>query len=596
MATNERSPHSTPPDKQPSSGPSLWMMLLIILFSLTIITSTLGDPGMAWDEGITIRRQERIRAWIAELWQPNQLPDRLSALHDKQILDTLRDQSTSPYKPLSSYWPYTRVIEGHPPFYGIVGVIGWGLSQHWLPPLEAHRFGPALLFSITVGALYWATATLFGSFAGLTTAVCCLFLPRLFAHAHLASYDAPVSCFWALSWVFFISARNHRYARFLFGVMLGLSMATKFTGWLAPLPFIMWCLLYRDTKGIHAMLVGIPTALVTFYVFNPPLWHHPVVGITDFLHLNLHRDQTDSLNISTLFLGGFYDLQRPIPWFNTLLWLLITTPLFTGILSLLGLLHFFLDRCRNHHIALVILHWAFLMILRAVPGAPPHDGIRLFLPSFIFLSVLSGIGVTSILSRMKTLDVTSCKRPRVGTLTKTVLACSFMGSGFSTWFYHPHQLSYYNICIGGLPGAVRLGMEPTYYWDSLTNDVLTWLNDHSNPADTVLFSSEQDSWTYLNRWPQDHRSKGAKLQPRVARPPDPGKVAWYVLQLRPSSYRPVDQVLLDDPVQYPPKYVKTIHEQPLKNMGAFCLDVPIIHIYSYSQYHEALSASRRSKP
>ena len=42
---------------------------------------------------------------------------------------------------------------------------------------------------------------------------------------------------------------------------------------------------------------------------------------------------------------------------------------------------------------------------------------------------------------------------------------------------HPHELSYYNGLVGGLPGAQRLGFEPTYWYDAVTPGVLNELND-----------------------------------------------------------------------------------------------------------------------
>ena len=45
------------------------------------------------------------------------------------------------------------------------------------------------------------------------------------------------------------------------------------------------------------------------------------------------------------------------------------------------------------------------------------------------------------------------------------------------------QLSYYNALIGGLSGAARAGMEPTYYWDAVTPEVRDWLNAHTEAGD-----------------------------------------------------------------------------------------------------------------
>src|SRR5207245_1576766 len=49
--------------------------------------------------------------------------------------------------------------------------------------------------------------------------------------------------------------------------------------------------------------------------------------------------------------------------------------------------------------ALVILHWTFLLTLRALPHTPGHDGVRLFLPAFGVLAILGGLGATTVVGR-----------------------------------------------------------------------------------------------------------------------------------------------------------------------------------------------------
>ena len=48
---------------------------------------------------------------------------------------------------------------------------------------------------------------------------------------------------------------------------------------------------------------------------------------------------------------------------------------------------------RSEPIGLLIAgHWTFLMLLRALPHTPGHDGVRLFLPAFGVLALLAGLG------------------------------------------------------------------------------------------------------------------------------------------------------------------------------------------------------------
>ena len=127
----------------------------------------------------------------------------------------------------------------------------------------------------------------------------------------------------------FEPARRGTAGRLALGLTLGLALSTKATGWLAPLPFLVWALSYRDRRGLAAVAVAIPIAAATFFVLNPPLWHEPLGGIEKFLALNLHRASDPGMNISIQFLGRLYNLDHPLPWYNTLFWTAITVPVIT---------------------------------------------------------------------------------------------------------------------------------------------------------------------------------------------------------------------------------------------------------------------------
>ena len=101
----------------------------------------------------------------------------------------------------------------------------------------------------------------------------------------------------------------------------------------------------------------------------------------------------------------------------------------------------------------------------------------------------------------------------------------------------PVPLSYFSPAIGGLPGATGLGMEPTYFWDALSDDALDWLNRHTGHGEKVRFATNPTSWQYL-------RETG-KLRPGF-HPREPGRYSWYVLQNRPGAFFPIDRALIDE--------------------------------------------------
>ena len=57
---------------------------------------------------------------------------------------------------------------------------------------------------------------------------------------------------------------------------------------------------------------------------------------------------------------------------------------------------------RSEPIGLLIAgHWIFLMMLRAMPHTPGHDGVRLFLPAFGVLALLGGLGARFLLDHCR---------------------------------------------------------------------------------------------------------------------------------------------------------------------------------------------------
>ena len=91
----------------------------------------------------------------------------------------------------------------------------------------------------------------------------------------------------------------------------------------------------------------------------------------------------------------------------------------------------------------------------------------------------------------------------------------------------PVPLSYYSPLVGGLPGATALGMEPTYYWDALTDDALDWLNAHTAPGESILFpvitgTSATQAQTGKLRPPSSTSPRRARRRrPGVVRRPEP---------------------------------------------------------------------------
>jgi len=129
---------------------------------------------------------------------------------------------------------------------------------------------------------------------------------------------------------------------------------------------------------------------------------------------------------------------------------------------------------------LAVGHWGFLLILRALPHTPGHDGVRQFLPAFGVLALVAGLGAATVCDRLT----------RVG---RPLILAALVEGALSVALLMPCAPVVLQPARGGLPCAARLGMEPTYYWDALTGDALDWLNAHSDGKDKVVFATNPTS-------------------------------------------------------------------------------------------------------
>ena len=132
----------------------------------------------------------------------------------------------------------------------------------------------------------------------------------------------------------------------------------------------------------------------------------------------------------------------------------------------------------------------------------------------------------------------------------------------------PQTLSHYSILAGGLRGAADKGMEPTYWWDALDNDVLQWLNDACRPR--TRRSPSRPSTTLACC------GTGADCA-RTNVNADTAPCKWYVLQNRPAMFTRIDRYLM---TREKPAYVKYAGRRRSGQAVARDLDVPLISVFS----------------
>ena len=552
-----------------------WQLALMTgLGSWLILACTTSHMPIVWDEGDYLFRADQIVGWFRLLVDIGNPQGGLHAFSRGVIRD---------------HWLFINWSEGHSSWFAIPIAIGKGLLSGLLHPLTAARLGPITVFSTAAGAMSLRLKQEYGTVAALVTPIALLTFPRIFADAHFAAGDGQVTAWWLLLWAADTSRRRGPRTALVVGILLGLTCATKFTGWLAVLPVIGSRIVMRNRQQHSELWVLLPIALLTFYSVNPPLWYAPLEGLAEHFRLNLYRSE---INIPISFLGERYDMHHSLPWYNTVLWVVFVTPVPTLVLGAVGLGHCIgihaadgggeptpsstwisrvIKRLPEPRSGALLLHWATLMVIRALPGAPPHDGIRLFLPAFGFWCVLAGIGA----QRLWEADF----RRQGHAWHRKVIPAALAASAINLARSYPQTLSHYSFLVGGVRGAASIGMEPTYWWDALDEDVLDWLNSHTEPGAAVAFSEISDyNVALLQDW--------GRLRTAVTDPSWGIMFKWYVLQNRPSLLSAADRILIHSEK---PAYAKYAGHHP-RGIPAD-LDVPLILVFSYEQYQRAVLSS-----
>ncbi len=539
--------------------------LAVFLATATLMLLTEPSLAIGWDEGYTLGREARLRAWFHLLTVPERFsrkfePPRLELVQTDGApaprAERLRSRRSLLFDPevVAYFWPFAREEpHGHPPFYALLGLSGDLIAPRWAD-LPRARLGPILLFSMTGGVIAGFFLSRLGPWPAALATGSWVLQPNLFGHGHYAAYDGVMTSLWVLAVVVFaqivIPAQPSRPSWFwpwsiLLGLILGCAAATKLTGWFLPLPFLAWALVYQSRRALLSLAVALPIAGVVLFALMPPWWTTPLPGLVRFFDSNLGRGK--SIPIQVLFLGTVYNTPREsLPFYNTMVWTVLVTPVGFLIAGMFGLFAAFRHPRRDRLGVLIAGHWVFLMVLRALPHTPGHDGVRLFLPAFGMLALAGGVGGWWMINHLN-----RAARP--------LIAVAILEGAASIALMMPTPLAYYSPIVGGLPGASRLGMEPTYYWDALDADALRFLRERTGPGETIVFRTFPHSLLYL-------RSTG--LLPERLAQVDRGRPRWLVLQNRPGVLTRGDRRLVSE-------------GQPALTVTK--LGVPLVWIFPYGE-------------
>jgi len=472
-------------------------LALIVVGGMCAVFLTLDDPGVVWDEAIYLGMAARYGIYFEELgrrdWSEFDFDSMLAGYKERAAA-----RHPLPWRclsrPVVDFFWYAG--QAHPPLGKllITGCLA-GFSG-LLPSLRAARMAGALEFAVVLVCTFLLARRFFGRRAGLVSALLLLLMPRVFGHAHFAALDMPVVMAWMLTVTVF-TASDSPAARFAAGAMFGLALLSKLNGALVILPIGLWAAWVFRRGAVRRLWPVIVVGLLVFLAGWPAMWFDFPRRLFGYF-LSFHG----RAEIPVYYFG-----KVQAPWHYPLVMTLFTVPAATLGFAAVGL---FAGRCGGttagggtdsaKGVLLAVLNLAVIFGSACSPFAPKYDGVRLFLPAFPFIACLAGAGFVSIWDRFG-----SRARRWAAGLALAVLLWQVVGIAM----VHPFELAYYNALCGGCPGANKLGMETTYWGDTLDASALRALNERCAAGAKVAF------FPVGSQVPRAHRLITGRLRPDI---------------------------------------------------------------------------------
>ena len=310
---------------------------LAALLAVVLTLDAAGDypklfegPGVTLDESFNV--QMGVYQWKA-------LRDyNLALLHPDSVREVF---GTRTYNP------------DHPPL-GRVWLGFWHDLVEWLFPPSDHptneygfrfvtdcaRVGSATAFALTV-LLIGVTATKwYGRTAGIVAAVSLVLMPRVFAHAHLASLETFLNLTYsgtvlavAHSWRVGKNVRSATadwWTPALTGVLFGLALLSKMQAILIPPIVGVWVLWHWRVRAIKPLMIFGLVGLFVFFVGWPWLWLDPAK------HLREYFARTTSRAVLNCYYLGQVWADKDVPWHYPFVMFAVTVPIGLHLLGVIG--------------------------------------------------------------------------------------------------------------------------------------------------------------------------------------------------------------------------------------------------------------------
>jgi len=434
-----------------------WIAAAVWAAGFLSIVLTIRDYGPVWDEGSDIVWADGSVLGLVPKTPADWL---LHPSFDRKFIERC-------WKPFDEHPPLTKITTGlvHRFFHKRMGSI------------MSARLSAAAFFATLLTLVYLAMASWVGRRAGLFAALSLGLMPRIFAHGHFAVTDIPITatCF-ATIWAFEAALRRERLAP-LAGLTWGLALLTKINALFLPLAFVPYAVYERGRRSVAILGTMVGTAALVFLLCWPWVWFDTARRVlklySPVMDWAIHGAFVSHKCPPLYYFGKLYRSRFPISY--PVVMTTITIPVGILAASFLGAATWVR---RDRRAVLLLLVIGTQLALFLPPGVTKYDSERLFLPVFAFIACLAGAGFDWLCRRI-------ARRWSKAALPATLAIVLSQGVGILTM--HPLELGYYNLLVGGVPGAHKLGLETTYWGDSWNRELFGYLNSHLPDGARVAF-------------------------------------------------------------------------------------------------------------
>jgi len=364
-------------------------------------------------------------------------------------------------------------LPDHPPLGRLWLGLCHEITQAIFPPHEeqaAHFFNvtcarvgsasafAALVFLVSICATSW-----YGALPGIVAGLSLVLMPRVFGHAHLASLETFVGLTYtaaALSVVHFWSGERPptwKTACFT-GMIFGLALLSKMQAVLLVVPIAGWAFCTLRKRSIVPLVLFFGTGLLVFFLGWPWLWTNPVSNLLAYF-----GQATDRIHLYTWYFGSRY-LDTSVPWHYPWVMFLVTVPVGLHAVGFWQFVRGSVKPWQQKREQLILATCFFPLLVFSLPGVTVYDGARLFLICFPLWAILIGRGSQTILLGLQR---------KLSRKSATIAFLAFLSvQSLGLFLTRPCYLSYYNVLVGGVTGAEKLGLEINYWGDGVTRSLL----------------------------------------------------------------------------------------------------------------------------